>query len=149
MITYKVEVNSNMFHAGVEYRISAQIGSSNIITIYCRSGIDVEFLEKIRDPIEFCSGSGNGTVFSFSCRPGDCLLLLRTPTDWMSTKEDNIPRCGCSIIKVTCPISIGKGMKMKWRVFMKKATKNKGPLKISQDSFNRKLVYSRWPLHKL
>ncbi|CAL9139974.1 unnamed protein product [Musa hybrid cultivar] len=108
LITYKVEVNS------------AQIGSSNIITIYCRSGIDVEFLEKIRDPIEFCSGSGNGTVFSFSCRPGDCLLLLRTPTDWMSTKEDNIPRCGCSIIKVARPISIGKCMKTKWRVFTKK-----------------------------
>ena len=45
LIAYKVEIDNNMFHAGVEYRISAQIGSSDIIIIYYRSGIDIEFLE--------------------------------------------------------------------------------------------------------
>ena len=91
LISHKVIVNSNIFHAGVEYRISAQIGSSDIITIYCRSRPDVEFLEQIYDLIEFCSSSGDDTVFNFNCRLSNCLLLLRTPTDWINAKEDIIP----------------------------------------------------------
>ena len=75
-----------MFHEGVEHRISAQIGSSDIIIIYYRSGVDVEFLEQICDPIEFCSGSGDITVFSFSYISCNCLLLFRTPTYWISAK---------------------------------------------------------------
>ena len=131
LILHKMEIDSNMFHAGVEQRISAQIGSSDIVTLYYRSGVDVEFFEQIYDPIEFCSGSGDGTVFSLSCRPCDCLLLLRTSTNWINAKEDNIPRCGCSIIKYACPISIDKGMKQKWRVFTKKDIMIESPIKIS------------------
>ena len=126
-----MEVDSNMFYAGVEHWISEQIGSSDIITIYCRNRVDVKFLEQICDLIEFCSGSGDDMVFSFSCRPCDYLLLLRTLTDWISAKEDNIPRCGCYIIKVVCPINIGKGMKLKWRVCTKKEIMIEGLLKIS------------------
>ena len=72
-----MEADSNIFHVGVEHRISTQIGSFDIITIYCRSGVNVEFLEQICDPIEFYSGYSDGTVFSFSCRPCNYLLLLR------------------------------------------------------------------------
>ena len=57
----------------------------------------------------------------------NCLLLLRTPTNWINSKKDNIPQCGYSAIKVPCPISINKGMEMKGGVFTKKETMIEGP----------------------
>lgn len=53
--TYKIQVNSNVFHSGMMNRIVTELRGSHIITENCRSmwNSQVEFLKQGGEPTKF------------------------------------------------------------------------------------------------
>lgn len=70
-----------MLHVGVKDRVGAEMGRTNIITIdhrLLRDG-DFKFSKKRTYPTQFSSNGSNISIFSFSGRTNNGLLLLGTP----------------------------------------------------------------------
>lgn len=75
------------------------------------------------------------TQYSASMVERATFFFLGAPIDVVTNKEYNICQCGCSIISITSPINIIKGMKMRGRSFLKEVIIIESPFKISYDTF--------------
>ena len=133
LIPNKEKINGNMLHAAMEDGIGTDISGTHIVTVDDRGGryLYLKFLEKVTDLVEFCSCRSNGTKFCFSGWSGNCVLLFGTPANGCGTKEHNICHCGSTVIRITRPICIGKGMKIEWRTSGKDQAVGKGAPEVS------------------
>ncbi|CAL9090793.1 unnamed protein product [Musa acuminata var. zebrina] len=125
-------------------------------TNYVRCLIHINYL-KIHCEIFFWFGTMNHDPYYFF----DCLILAGTkkvhekvcnPFDYpfnLQSILSDTHQFDSSIIKVSRPIIISKGMEIKWSGLIEKETMIKGGFKIPQNSFNRRPTHSRRLVHTL
>ena len=152
LVLNKVEVYGNVFHPWMKYWINTDIGGPYIVAVnHWRTGanMSIEFMEKVLHLINFSCSGGDNSIFCFGGRPSHIVLFLRALTNWIETKKDDISWRRSLIIRISCPVSIHKGMESVWWVLMKNEAKMNCSFEITKNPFNCRPVISGWVVHEL
>lgn len=92
LVTDKVKVNSNMFHAAMEDRIFAQISNTYVVAENqrCMLRRKAQLIVKVDKPVKFRNSRGSCTVFCFGGGASDGTLLFGALTNWIVSMKHNI-----------------------------------------------------------
>jgi hypothetical protein len=76
-------------------------------------------------------------------------LFLRCPWDRIKAKKNQIACSGFSIIKIVCPVEIGRRVNCKWRGRLNSEAIIKCTFQITQYMFNYCRMNRDWSMHEL
>lgn len=107
----KVIFHLDMFAVTVKNRIGSEICCEDVITEESNTNLyqNAQVKKQLTKALNFNSGIGGSTVFSFSRRTGDSGMFLGFPGDEIGTQKEGKASCGLTTIETANPIRVAEG----------------------------------------